>query len=62
MTKSPETLIILPDMDAWDVFATANRDALIEAYGSLDNALQHATQGGLTLGGIEVCFDGGFDQ
>ncbi len=43
--------IELADMDAWDAFARDNRDALDEAYGTTANALQHAMQGGLTLGG-----------
>ncbi len=43
--------IELADMDAWDAFVADNRDALDEAYGSTANALQHAMQGGLTLGG-----------
>gem|GEM_PF-6576013 len=43
--------IELADMDAWEAFATDNRDALEDAYGSAANAYQHAAQGGLTLGG-----------
>jgi hypothetical protein len=43
--------IVLPNMDAWEEFAAANREALEEAYGSTANALQHAIQGGLTMGG-----------
>ena len=43
--------IILADMDAWDEFTAANREALIDAYGNEENAYQHAVQGGLTLGG-----------
>lgn len=43
--------IILPDMDAWEEFASANREALEDAYGSTAKAYQHAIQGGLTLGG-----------
>lgn len=43
--------IVLADMDAWEAFASDNSDALIEAYGSIANAYQHAIQGGLTLGG-----------
>ena len=43
--------INLADMDAWEAFAAANREALEEAYGSTAEAYQHAIQGGLTLGG-----------
>lgn len=43
--------IILADMDAWEAFAEANADALVDAYGSVATAYQHAIQGGLTLGG-----------
>ena len=46
-----ETIITLADMDAWDDFAAANIDALTDAYGSTANALRHAMDGGLTLGG-----------
>jgi hypothetical protein len=46
-----EQTITLDDMDAWADFVAANRDALIDAYGSPAMALQHAVQGGLTLGG-----------
>lgn len=45
------TDIILADMDAWEAFAEANRDALESDYGSISKALLHAMQGGLTLGG-----------
>jgi hypothetical protein len=60
--KRASTKIELRDMDAWAVFAHANRDALIEHYRTIDNALAHATQGGLVLGGgaaplIEVFFN-----
>ena len=44
-------IIILDNMDDWDTFAADNRDALVESYASTENALQHACQGGLTLGG-----------
>lgn len=43
--------IILADLDAWATFAVANREALVETYGSVDAALKHACDGGLTLGG-----------
>ena len=43
--------ISLPDLDAWDAFAEANHDALAETYGSVESALKHAMDGGLTLGG-----------
>ena len=43
--------ITLPNMAAWEAFATVNREALRMEYGSTANAYQHAVQGGLTLGG-----------
>lgn len=43
--------IILADMDEWQLFADANRDALEDAYGSTEQAFRHAINGGLTLGG-----------
>lgn len=43
--------ILLADMDAWDVFAADNHDALVDAYGSIEKALKHACDGGLELGG-----------
>ncbi len=43
--------ITLDDMDAWETFASANRETLRMEYGSTANAYQHAVQGGLTLGG-----------
>ena len=43
--------IMLADMDAWEAFARANSDALIEQYGSVDRALTHAMDGGLEIGG-----------
>ena len=43
--------IILADMDAWEAFAEANLDAINADYGSVANALQHAMQGRLVLGG-----------
>jgi hypothetical protein len=43
--------IELPDLHAWDAFVADNREALEHAYGSVDRALVHACQGGLTLGG-----------
>ena len=46
-----ENNIELRDMDAWAEFAQANRNALIDEYGSVGNAFEHATQGGLQLGG-----------
>ena len=46
----PET-IILPDIAAWQAFATANCDALVETYGSTEKAFRHACDGGLTIGG-----------
>jgi hypothetical protein len=46
-----ETTIALVDDDAWQEFAEANRDALESEYGSIASAYQHATQGGLTMGG-----------
>lgn len=45
------TDIILADMDEWDAFANDNREALEADYGSVETALQHARDGGLTLGG-----------
>lgn len=45
------TEIILAAMDEWEAFASDNRDALEDEYGSTANAYQHAVQGGLTLGG-----------
>ena len=43
--------ICLRDEDDWAAFAADNHDALEDEYGSTANAYQHATQGGLTLGG-----------
>jgi hypothetical protein len=43
--------IELHDMDAWDALVEANRDAIIDRYGSVEKALQHARDGGLELGG-----------
>lgn len=43
--------IVLADMDEWEAFADANREALEGEYGSTANAYQHAVQGGLMLGG-----------
>lgn len=43
--------IILADMDEWEAFASDNREALEQDYGSTANAYQHAIQGGLVLGG-----------
>lgn len=43
--------IILANMDAWQEWAEANREALEADYGSLSTALQHAMQGGLMIGG-----------
>ena len=43
--------IELYDMDAWNEFVAANRDAIMERYGSIETALQHAREGGLELGG-----------
>lgn len=45
------TDLILADMDEWEAFAESNKDALTDEYGSTANALQHAMQGGLVLGG-----------
>ena len=46
-----EHQIELADMTAWREFAAANEDGLIDAYGSVAKAFQHAIQGGLTMGG-----------
>lgn len=46
-----EIEIELEDMDAWENFAADNEEALVEAYGSVANALKHCCDGGLTLGG-----------
>lgn len=43
--------ILIDNLDQWQDFASANADALIEAYGSVETALQHACDGGLQLGG-----------
>lgn len=43
--------IALDDMDDWRTFAEANADALVDGYGSIEAALQHCRDGGLTLGG-----------
>jgi hypothetical protein len=53
--------IILDDMDAWREFSSVNRDVLLDEYGSVENALRHALDGGLRLGGgaspiINICF------
>jgi hypothetical protein len=55
-------VIQLADYAAWDDFAENNAEALIAEYGSVDTALQHALEGGLTLGGgaapeFLVCFE-----
>jgi len=41
----------LADMDAWDEFVAANREIIDEQYGSESRALEHARDGGMTLGG-----------
>lgn len=41
----------LATIDAWDKWAADNAAELIASYGSIDNALRHACDGGLTLGG-----------
>lgn len=43
--------ITLDDMDDWAAWSTDNADALIEDYGSIESALKHACDGGLTMGG-----------
>ncbi len=45
------TPLCLADVSAWDVFVEWNRDALIEQYGSVENALKVCRDGGLVLGG-----------
>ena len=46
-----EDFIGLRDEDAWRDFVEANREAILERYGTIANAYQHAREGGLTLGG-----------
>ncbi len=46
-----EQNIILADLDEWNAFVRDNFEALREQYGTIEKAYQHATQGGLTLGG-----------
>lgn len=43
--------ILLADMDAWEAFAEANRDALLEMYPTIAAAEAAACQGGIVLGG-----------
>lgn len=43
--------IAIHDMDEWDTFANANVDALVDQYGSIETAMRHAMEGGLTIGG-----------
>lgn len=55
-------VITLKDMDAWREFAALNEGALIEQYGAVDNALRHALDGGLRMGGgaapiIDIVFE-----
>jgi hypothetical protein len=51
MTDRTANTSILLDMDAWEAFAVDNREALEDAYGSIESAFRHAINGGLTLGG-----------
>jgi hypothetical protein len=51
MCNALQNDIILADMDEWESFVAANRDALVHEYGSTANAYRHAIQGGLTIGG-----------
>jgi hypothetical protein len=46
-----EYMVILADMNEWRDFAADNYDALCEQYESIDNALRHALDGLLRLGG-----------
>lgn len=46
-----EVEIVLDDMDQWELFSRDNSEALTHEYGSVANALKHACDGGLTLGG-----------
>ena len=61
MCQSDIETIELADLDAWDSFVADNIDAITDQYGSINNAYQHATQGGLVFGGgaapaFLVCF------
>jgi hypothetical protein len=46
-----EVSVVLKDMDEWDEFVAANREAVESEYPSVEVALKHARDGGLTLGG-----------
>lgn len=53
--------IDLHDEDEWEAFASANREALLEVYATLQDAHAAACQGGIVLGGgaaplVEVHF------
>jgi hypothetical protein len=43
--------MVLADMDEWDSFVANNQDAILERYDSVNDALRHACDGGLALGG-----------
>ena len=43
--------VLLDDLNDWDEWAADNHEALIEDYGTIDNALKHACDGGLRMGG-----------
>lgn len=45
------TNIELPNIAAWNDFVEANRDAIIDQYGSVETALGYALDGGLEIGG-----------
>jgi hypothetical protein len=51
METAFEQVICLPDMDAWEAFASENADWLEDEFGSLDVALDHMLNGGLSIGG-----------
>ena len=50
-------MVPIKDMDEWAEFVYANKEALIEEYDSVEDALQHALQGGLILGGSHFYFE-----
>ncbi len=43
--------IVLADMAEWHDFVRANHQTILDDYGSVSNAYQHAVQGGLRFGG-----------
>ena len=51
VVRPDPTEVMLADLAAWEVFAEANREALIAEHGSVDEALRLVREGGLEMGG-----------